>query len=234
MPTQTGTLYPRAHLYFGLLLLLAVAGFYPSYFARLGQTDATHHFHGIVATLWLLLLILQSWLIRANRRRLHRQLGWLSLALVPLFAASGVMIVHAMLASKAGFPAVYGARLAFLDLVSVLYFVTAYGLALRYRRNVQLHARFMASTAMLLAPPALARLLGNTVPAIHSFEAAFHLAFAATELAVLALMLDDRRQGRLRAPYPLLLAVLFLEHAGFLVVPHLGLWARFAHWFGGL
>jgi hypothetical protein len=86
--------------------------------------------------------------------------------------------------------------------------------------------RLMASAAPLLIPPALSRLLANTLPAIHTFEAAFHLSFLAAELVALALILDDRRQGRLRAPYPALLATLVLEHAGFFLVAGWPAWGR--------
>ncbi len=44
-------MYPRAYIYFTLALAISVAGFFPSYFGRLGDTDLKHHFHGITATL---------------------------------------------------------------------------------------------------------------------------------------------------------------------------------------
>ncbi len=45
--------YANAYLCFGLAFLVTIAGFYPSYFSRLAQTGAAHHFHGITATLLL-------------------------------------------------------------------------------------------------------------------------------------------------------------------------------------
>ncbi|HEU4951833.1 MAG TPA: hypothetical protein VFT46_07760 [Holophagaceae bacterium] len=220
------TRYPRAPLYFSLLLLLAVAGFYPSYFGRLRSADAVHHAHGIAATLWMLLLIAQSWLIGRSRRRAHRILGWSSLILVAFFLLSGLGVIHAMVASAGPFSARYGARLAFVDLVSLIFFAGAYGLALARRKDAALHMRLMASTAPLLIPPALSRLLANTLPAIHTFETAFQLSFLAAELVALALILDDRRQGRVRAPYPALLAALVLEHAGFFLVAAWPAWGQ--------
>ncbi|HET8715249.1 MAG TPA: hypothetical protein VFM16_05460 [Holophagaceae bacterium] len=50
----------------------------------------------------------------------------------------------------------------------------------------------------------------------------------------LALILDDRRQVRIRAPYPVLLAVLLLEHASFLLLTGWPAWERTARVLGTL
>lgn len=213
-------MYPRAHRYFTLALLITVAGFFPSYFAVLRTTDAVHHFHGLTATAWMLLLILQSWLYAQGKLSLHRTLGRLSLILVPGFLASGMWVVRTMLISRGGFNLTFGAQLAAVDGISLAAFAGAYGLGFHYRRNLALHARFMASTVLLVLPPALARLLPAMLPAIRSFELAFHLSFALTELVVLALLWDDRRSGRVRAPYLLLLGALLAQQVAFVLVPH--------------
>ena len=58
-------------------------------------------------------------------------------------------------------------------------------------RDMPLHARFMASTALPLLPPALWRVLA-AVPGVSSFDMALHIAFLAAELIVAALLLHDR------------------------------------------
>lgn len=135
--------YARAPQYLAGLLALAVLGFYRSYFARLLSTDAVHHLHGLAATAWLVMLCAQAWLYRTRRLALHRQLGRWSLLLVPLFLVSGVLVLRRMLASQDGFSQAYGLRLSFVDASSVAYFAVAFGLALHFRRRLQLHARFM-------------------------------------------------------------------------------------------
>jgi uncharacterized membrane protein len=225
MQAHAAPLYFRSPWYFSLLLLLAVAGFFPSYFARLGQAKALHHFHGIVATLWMLLLIGQGYLMRRKKVALHRATGKLSLVLVPLFAVSGLLIVHDMLTRDSGFARTFGPRLAFIDISTVVWFVLAYCMALRYRRDMPLHARFMVSTALPLLPPALSRVLGHFVlPASSSFDMALHLSFAAAELIVLALLLHDRQTGKVRAPYQLLMALLVVQHASFMVSMQFAPW----------
>jgi uncharacterized membrane protein len=229
MQARAAPLYFRSPWYFALLLLVAIAGFYPSYYSRLGDARALHHFHGIMATLWILLLIGQGWLMRQKKVALHRSVGKLSLLLVPLFAISGVMIVHDMLTRDSGFARTFGPRLAFADLSSIAWFVFAYCMALHYRGNMALHARFMASTALPLLPPALARLVSG-VPGVTSFDMALHISFAAAELIVLALLLHDRKLGKMRAPYLLLIATLALQQASFMVSMNFAPWRAVVGW----
>lgn len=205
-------MYRNAAFYFLLALLIAVAGFWPSYFAQLPQTDAAHHLHGISATAWMLLLIAQAWLQRTRQRVAHRLLGRASILVVIAFVVSGALMMQAMLRSSSPFSQQFGVRLAFLDLTSVLFFVLAYGLAIAQRRNVQLHARWMASTALLVLPPALSRFLGHYVPGVESFDQALYGAYLIVEAAVLVLIAQDWRSGGLRAPYLALLALMLAQH----------------------
>jgi hypothetical protein len=225
-------LYHRSPFYFSLLLLIALIGFYPSFYSRAIASSGLHQFHGIVATLWLLLLISQGWLMRRKRISVHRSVGKLSLVLVPLFAISGLMMVHDMLTRDSGFARTFGPRLAFIDLSSIVFFVFAFCMAIYFRRDVGLHARFMASTALPLLPPALLRVLGTHVPSVTTFDMALHLSYVATELVVVALLLNDRKQsGHMRAPFLILLALLLVQQASFEWSTQLGPWMAILTWF---
>ncbi len=208
MEERAMSLYPRAPIYFSLVFLVAIIGFYPSFFSKLTETDATHHFHGFMATAWMLMLIAQGWLMRLRKISAHRALGRLSIFVAPLFIASGFLVIHAMLSSTNGFSQTFGARLAFVDITTIIYFGIAYSLAIYYRKNIQLHARYMTSTAILVLPPALGRALAGIAPGINSFKAAFNWGFAISALIVIALILHDVRLGRMRPPYLALLQVI--------------------------
>lgn len=234
MQQRTAPFYRNSPIYFSLVLLVAIIGFFPSFFSKLGETDATHHFHGFTATAWMLLLITQGWLMRQRNFSSHRMFGKLSFVIAPLFIASGFLMIHAMLASTNGFSRTFGARLAFVDITTITYFAIAYGLAIHYRSTLQLHARYMASTAILVLPPALGRAIGNLVPGIESFEAAFHWGFAISALVVVALIVHDARSGQLRPPYLLLLGLLLLQQASFVVIPSLVWWNDLCAWIGSL
>lgn len=227
-------MYQRAYIYFSLATLVAFLGFFPSYFSRLGSTDAAHHFHGIMASAWMLMLVLQAWLMRQKKMVLHRSIGKLSIVIAPLFWVSGLLVMHVMLASDSPFSKMFGKRLAFLDLTTILYFAFAYIAAIYYRSNVQLHARFMASTAILVLPPALARFLGNYVPGVSSFEMGVHGSYLISELIVVLLLLDDKRLGHIRLPYVGLLLLLLVQHLGFMSMHHVEAWVQWCNWFAAL
>lgn len=234
VPTvRRGPLYPRAGLYFLLMMAVAFAAFYPSYFSRLAQTDAARHFHGIVASSWLALLTTQGLLMRYGRVGLHRRVGKLAYLLAPLFVVSGLLITQRMMRGANPFQAAFGAQLAIVDLLATIGFATFVTLAIRERRNVQRHARWMACTALLLLPPALARLAGM-LPVVHSFEAAFNLGSIATELVILLLIADDRRLGQRLPPYRVLLALTLLQHAGFFLIDRVPGWHAFTQAVGHL
>lgn len=217
-------MYKHAYLYFLLALLIAIGGFYPSFFSRLGETDPVRMFHGVMAVIWMLMLITQSWLIAHRHNRAHRLVGRASLIVVPLFIISGLLVLHAMLGSQErGFVKAFGTMLAFLDLTSIGYFAWTYCMALHHRHRIQLHARYMAATATLLLPPALARLMGGLgLPFVTSFMSALHSSYFATELIIAALLIGDHFNGGIRKPYVILLLFTLLQHASVLITPKFG------------
>lgn len=223
--------YAHAPFWFTLLLAAALVGFFPSYYGRLGDASLTHHFHGATSTCWMLLLIGQAYLVRRRQLRWHRAIGRASIVLAIMFVISGGMIVRWMLTDPNPFSRMFGPRLAFLDVTSVLFFLFAYVMAIVHRKDMQLHARYMASTALPLLPPALGRVYGIFVlPAGSSFDLALHLAFLTAELVVVALLVDDWRKGKIRAPYLILLATLIVQQASFEVPPASAPWQPVVAW----
>lgn len=234
MSTRAAPLYPRAVFYFLLLLAVALIGFSGSYFMRLADNNLVRHAHAVTAFAWVLLLIVQAWLMRRRKIVLHRKLGRSSLVLAPLFVVSGLFLVQDMLARPGPFIEPFAVRLAFIDLTTLAWFVVAYCLALRHRRDTPLHARYMASTALLVLPPALTRALGMLVPGITSFEMALHAGYVVTELLIVLLLVHDLRKERLRPPYVLLLAVIVLQQVAFVLLPGMSWWTRACAWIAAL
>ena len=231
MHARSAPFYSNTPYYFLLLLLIALVGFFPSFFSRLGDAKPVHVFHGGIATLWMLLLISQGWLVRNRQLGLHRLVGKCSIVLAVLFVVSALMISHDMLTRDGGFAKMFGPRLAFIDLSTVAYFTFCYCAAIYYRRNMQLHARFMVCTALPLLPPALSRALGHYVLSKGaSFDLALHLSFLAAELIAVALLVHDARGGRVRAPYLILLAVLLVQQASFVWAIEFSPWRAAVAW----
>ncbi len=77
--------------FFSLLLLTSFLGFYPTYLVKAPTFEGfktAHHFHGLMALLWILLLIVQPLLIRLKKNALHKQVGKLSYVIMPLLMRS--------------------------------------------------------------------------------------------------------------------------------------------------
>lgn len=216
-----------------LILALALLAFYPSYLSRLPETDAVRHFHASVAFAWMLLLVAQATLARLKKFHWHRPLGKTVYVIAPLFVASGVLILHEMASFANPFQQAFGAQLILVDALTVGFYVVAVWQALRHKRDVQVHARWMISTALVLLPPVFARLIGMTGQ-VESFEAAFHGAFFATEAIMLAVLWRDARAGRGAVAYWAVLGVSVAAHIGFMVVPHVPAWTALCRAFGTL
>jgi hypothetical protein len=170
--------YRRAHYWLLSLFPLAGLAFWPAYVADLPGAPWAFHAHGATATLWLGLLIFQSWSIHRRRNALHRSAGLASLALFPLFAAGGLLVIQTMAAKFAArsdpFYALFGARLGLLDSLATLGMAWLFFMALKSRRKVHPHARYMLGTAFFLIAPVLSRLLPILPPLAMSGPADFH------------------------------------------------------------
>ena len=154
--------YRHAHWYLAAVLALAGLAFWPQYLSTFSTAPAQMHLHGITATLWVLMLIAQSWTIHHDSRSTHRTTGMMSLALFPLFLAGGSTIFLGMAqryVEGSPFHAMYAPNLAWLDFVGVGGVAYLYYEALRNRRKVHPHSRYMLATVLFLLPPIFGRLM---------------------------------------------------------------------------
>jgi hypothetical protein len=201
--------YRHAHWYLLSLFPLAGLAFWSNYISQIATAPAQFHMHGITATLWLTLLVVQSWTMHHGQRRLHRKLGLSSLLLFPLFLAGGIGIFLGMAQrfaeASSPFYTLYAPRLAWIDIVSVAAFAVFFHEALRHRHRVQLHAGYLLATAILLLPPILGRLapvlpgLGISGPAdFWKLGVGFQLGNGVTALLAFAIAV---RRGKDGAPF---------------------------------
>ncbi|MBB4152446.1 hypothetical protein GGQ80_000322 [Sphingomonas jinjuensis] len=156
--------YRRAHWWLIALALTIPLAFWPGYFSPTARRTPALHAHAFAATLWLLLLIVQSWSASSRRLALHRASGRALFAAVPMFAAAGAGVIITMARGFAdgGIPfyAENAARLVFADTVALVTFVILVAHAVAERRRVRLHAAAMLSTPLLVLPPVAGRLMG--------------------------------------------------------------------------
>lgn len=120
------------------------------------------HLHGVIFTLWFVLFFVQARLVARHRVDLHRRLGVLGAALIPLAAALAMGVsIHAVrrgyLKNPASF-ANHDLRPFALDLGSSLMFAVLAVCALYFRSRGAIHKRFMVLASCSLLLPAIGRI----------------------------------------------------------------------------
>ena len=175
--------------------LIVLAGFARTYYLKpfFNTPDLPSrivHLHGIVMTAWVLLFITQVSLVAARRTRVHQRLGIAGGVLAALVVIVGVLtaLFAAARDHTPGPPA-----LAFLvvPLGDMLVFSVLVGLALYFRRKLQVHKRLMLLAAINLLTPAIARIPLSFI--VNGGPLAF---FGLTDLVLLAFVAYDTVKHR--------------------------------------
>jgi len=115
------------------------------------------HLHGIFYSLWIVLLVVQAFLVNVKNVPLHRSLGTFGIAI-----ATGVIIIGALITILFGRfqstnppPDYY--NLMYLGVVAVLCFGTLFFLAIRNVRKPDIHKRLILFATMSLLAPGINR-----------------------------------------------------------------------------
>jgi FtsH-binding integral membrane protein len=179
------------------------AGFWRSYLLR-GLVDApafpTHlsplvHIHGILFLGWVLLFMVQSSLVSAGRRDLHRRLGVVATAWVPLVLGVGAWVALSSVAHGTD-PALMEPRgwLA-VQMADLVVFAALAAFGYGARRDLQTHKRLMLLATISLLPAAIARWPLPDEAYVLGLPASF---FAFADLAILPLVAwDFATRGRI-------------------------------------
>ncbi|MCF2502024.1 hypothetical protein L0663_01425 [Dyadobacter sp. CY107] len=184
------------YLFVGIFIITTL-GFYPTYLSKFpsfeGLTTA-HHFHAFIATLWIIMLITQSFLIRAKQYTLHRLIGKSSYVVMPL------LLFSLFLVSRAGYyrniKVISEAdTLAALTngLPDILFLGTLFTLGMVYRKNPSWHLRFLTSTGLMILGPGLGRFL-IVFCGLPFMIAIPVLTFLTTGVALIWMILDIRQK----------------------------------------
>lgn len=193
--------------YFMLLLFpLVFLAFYKSYFQHFPQfadrIKYFDHIHASLAILWVLMLIVQPLLIANRKYSWHRTIGKLSYLVFPLFFLSFLPREIILIQSD-------HAKDLFFPLADSLVMLTLYVLAIRNKKNIANHMRYMISSALVLLGPTIGRI--GPVWLDLSFQATQYIQYGITLAILLILIVYD---GRIQKSRPYLLAAgLFTAHA---------------------
>lgn len=179
-----------------LLIPLTFLAFYKSYILRTHKThiviDVYTHLHAFISTAWILMLIVQPLLIRYRKRALHKLLGKVSYVVFPLLILS---FFPQMVRSYA--------RGEIADLlnpsVDIILLILFYSLAIRHKKKVNVHMRYMICTAIVFLSPLLIRIIRML---LHGSDiVATHINYSLINLLILGLILWDKSNKRNYRPY---------------------------------
>lgn len=223
------------YCFLGVLGLAALA-FWPQYLSRLpsGGISGYVHFHALVMTLWLGLLIVQPFLLRAGRRSLHRALGALSYGLAPAVVVAGILLAHAAVVRDGDADFAGAGATLYLPLSMIALFAVSYGLAIAYRKTPALHARFMICTSLGLVDPITGRVLAFYFAPLGNPLYYQVVSFGLTAAALAALIVAERRQPRARGAFPAMLGAAAIVYGLWFTVAQSSAWLGVARWFRDL
>src|SRR6185503_8350329 len=161
----------------GMALALAAVvftGFAPSWFLRgyirpsipLEPLSPLIMVHGTAFTLWVALFIAQTSLVAANRRDIHRKLGWWGAGLAVVMLLLGWMAaVHSLRSGLTPLPSITPAAFFAVPVGSLVTFAPLVVLGILNRKRDDHHKRYMLMTMITVLTPAAARIfLNSSVP----------------------------------------------------------------------
>jgi len=208
-------MFRNSSFFFIALIGLVFVGFSKTYFLRLDESfPPIIHLHVLFIGAWLLLITSQAFLIRQNQGPTHRQLGELSYVLAPMILISGLYLARIQFEARLGYWNLSAnLQSLWLAVSHFALFGAFFGLAMVYRKQRLLHARFMIIATLLFVPPALVRTLGIleiSLPPISRMD----LSFIITDLVILALLTMDLRKRQSPVPFAVALgAFAFIQVA---------------------
>ena len=160
--------YRNAPYYILAVIAVIAVGFWPSYFAKGADVPWQFHAHGVAASIWVLMVLAQSWTIHKSQLPIHRAVGKSSLILFPFLIGGLAAIID--LTGK-GFVAgddpvrtMFGGQFLTGVALAIAAYVTLYYRALKFRRKVWVHSGYMLATPLILFESPFSRVMGMTLP----------------------------------------------------------------------
>lgn len=234
------TLYQKSDLYFAVFFLFVLAAFWLTYFTRLlDQENYRMHVHGIALILWCLMLISQAFLIRTKRYALHKKIGSFSYLLVPLIAFSTVDLFKFRLAELTELSARDYLFVASV-LNALLTFLIFYGLAIYYRKQPVVHARYMVCTIFPMFTAVIDRIIDFYFPALLPYFPSVDgpviqvVGLTLADILLVGLCIWDWRSHKRWNVFPVALLIHLVYHYSVLNFYKFDFWKSFSNWFFAL
>jgi hypothetical protein len=130
------------------------------------------HMHAVVFMGWVVIYVLQNWLVASGRMALHRRLGWIAVAWLALMAWFGIAVTVAVV--QRGTTPFFFLPQHFLiaNPLGLFAFVALVLAAVANRRRTDWHRRLQLCAMATIMGPAFGRLLPMPFMTPYAFEAA--------------------------------------------------------------
>lgn len=201
--------FPKAHLWLLLPFAISILGFYFTYWSKFTEVPFRQHGHGLTATAWYFLLILQPWLVHNKPISYHRKFGFIALFLAGgvVFSALQVMPYQVVSTAPHMIPMLrYG--FSFADFAVLAGFSFSVIMAMINSRDTPNHARWMITTAFWALLPAFGRLafftllIANGGEPLISFINVLFICLGIMMLPLLIMIyLDYKKEKKFYVPY---------------------------------
>jgi hypothetical protein len=225
--------YKNVSLLFVVVLAIVVAGFFKTYFGlfpSFNNVTAIQHIHGLLFTLWFLLLIIQPLLIRYGKYKAHRIIGRFTYVLVPCIIISIHFIareayLNAVAANRPRADVLAG---TYFQVYQIFDFAVLYLLAIINKDRTPYHMRYMIATSLAIVGAGMRRFFAHV---LHMDSEALLLGFLIPDLALVGLIVYDWIKGNNSRAYIIAFIILAVSHYGFYFIPHSALWQSVAGYF---
>lgn len=204
----------KAYKYLGYFLLLLIPltffGFYKTYFVQFPNFEENInifiHLHAFIASIWILLLIVQPLLIINRKNQLHRKIGKLSYFVFPILILSFVPQMIRIINSDVP-------QFLFFPLADSILLVLFYSLAMYNRRNTSKHMRYIIGAATVFLGPTIGRIGPKLLD--WSEDMTQNVQYGIIYLILIGLIFYDIRNRKNYQPYILILTVWVIHQITF-------------------
>ena len=223
-------LFAAIAILFPTIILIGFARTYYLKFIFGGESTSTLlvHTHGLLMSAWVIFFMVQVWLIRSKRAKVHMSLGMLGIALAIALVSVGFFTAvsaakYGSPATAPGFPPLAFLAVPFFDL---LVFTLLFAGAIYYRTRPAHHKRLMLLTVFGFLPPGLGRF------PVESLQSAGPLFFLGVPvlLAIGFLLYDTWRNRKLNVVFLIGTIVFVGSFPLRIILSGTDVWMRFAAW----
>lgn len=218
-------LYLLAAIVVPLIVLIGFARTYylKGFFATPPIPSLFVHLHGIVMTAWVALFIVQVSLVATRRTKVHQRLGILGGVLAALVVVVGIL-TGLYAAARGATPGPPALQFLIVPLGDMVVFAILIGVALYFRRRLDVHKRLMLLAALTFLGPAIARIPLNFIA--NGGALAF---YGLTDLCILAFIaFDTIRHRRLHPAFLWGALFIFVMQPVRILLAGTDAWLRFA------